>query len=261
VDRGELRVHYQPIVDLRTGQVIGLEALVRWQHPTRGLLAPGSFVPLAEETGHLVGIGAWVLRHACQRARGWQASIAGYEHLGISVNLSAIQLSQPHLAAEVARVLAETGLQPRHLTLELTESLLIAETDTTAITLAELAGLGVRLSIDDFGTGYSSLSYLRRLPVHALKIDKAFVDEVASSGDAAALARAIIDLAATFGLDTVAEGIEHADQLERLRDLGCQFGQGFHLARPLDEDGLVALLQAGRGHTVRPPVHLAANRR
>ncbi len=252
VDRGELRLRYQPIVDLRTGRVTGLEALVRWQHPTRGLLAPGSFVPLAEETGHLVGIGAWVLRHACLQAREWQASIAGYQHLGISVNLSAIQLSQPHLAAEVAQVLAETGLQPRHLTLELTESLLIAETDTTAITLAELAGLGVRLSIDDFGTGYSSLSYLRRLPVHALKIDKAFVDEVASSGDAAALARAIIDLAATFGLDTVAEGIEHADQLERLRDLGCQFGQGFHLARPLDKDELVALLRARHSATPQP---------
>ena len=133
-DRGQLRVRYQPIVDLRTGRVTGVEALVRWQHPTRGLLAPGSFVPLAEETGHLVGIGAWVLRHACQQAREWQANIPGHQHLGISVNLSAIQLSQPHLAAEVTQVLAETGLQPGHLTLELTESLLIAETDTTAIT-------------------------------------------------------------------------------------------------------------------------------
>ena len=242
VDRDQFRLHYQPIVDLQSGQITGVEALARWQHPTRGLLMPGSFISLAEETGLLVPIGAWVLRRACQQTRYWQVSIPGCEQLAISVNLSAVQLAQPHLAGEVAQTLATTGLEARHLTLELTESLLIANIDTTAISLAELDGLGVRLAIDDFGTGYSSLAYLRRLPVDVLKIDKALVDEVAHSADAAALAQAIVNLAGTFGLATVAEGIEQLDQLERLRDLGCQLGQGYYFAKPLDEKQLAALL-------------------
>jgi len=243
LDRDQLRLRYQPIVELGSGRVTGLEALLRWQHPTRGLLAPGSFIPLAEETGLLVPIGAWVLHHACQQTRDWQATIPGCQQLGISVNLSAIQLAQPHLAAQVAQTLATTGLEPRHLTLELTESLLVADVDTTIITLAELDRLGVRLAIDDFGTGYSSLAYLRRLPVDILKIDKSFVDEVATSPDAAALTHAIINLATTFGLATVAEGIEQPDQLQRLRDLGCQLGQGYYFAKPLDDQQLTALLQ------------------
>jgi diguanylate cyclase (GGDEF)-like protein/PAS domain S-box-containing protein len=243
LDGDQFRLRYQPIVELASGRVTGLEALVRWQHPTRGLLAPGSFIPLAEETGLLVAIGAWVLHQACQQTRYWQASIPGCEQLSISVNLSAVQLAQPHLAGEIAQTLATTGLEARHLTLELTESLLIANVDTIAITLAELDGLGVRLAIDDFGTGYSSLSYLRRLPVDVLKIDKAFVDEVATSPDAAALAQAIINLATTFGLATVAEGIEQPDQLQRLSDLGCQLGQGYYFAKPLDEEQLAALLR------------------
>ncbi len=247
LDRDQFRLRYQPIVDLHSGRISGLEALVRWQHPTRGLLAPGSFISLAEETGLLVTIGAWVLHHACQQTRSWQAAIPGCEQLSISVNLSAVQLAQPHLAAQVAQTLATTGLEARHLTLELTESLLIANVDTTAITLAELDGLGVRLAIDDFGTGYSSLAYLRRLPVDVLKIDKAFVDEVASSPDAAALAQAIINLATTFGLATVAEGIEQLDQLQRLHELGCQHGQGYYFAKPLDDQQLAALL-----HTQQP---------
>jgi EAL domain-containing protein (putative c-di-GMP-specific phosphodiesterase class I) len=185
-----------------------------------------------------------VLHQACQQTRYWQASIPGYQQLSISVNLSAVQLAQPHLAGEIAQTLATTGLEARHLTLELTESLLIANVDTTAITLAELDDLGVRLAIDDFGTGYSSLAYLRRLPVDVLKIDKAFVDEVASSPDAAALAQAIVNLATTFGLATVAEGIERLDQLQRLRDLGCQHGQGYYFAKPLDDQQLTTLLRA-----------------
>jgi diguanylate cyclase (GGDEF)-like protein/PAS domain S-box-containing protein len=247
LDRDQFRLRYQPIVDLQSGRISGLEALVRWQHPTRGLLAPGSFISLAEETGLLVPIGAWVLHRACQQTRSWQAAIPGYQQLSISVNLSAVQLAQPHLAAQIAQTLATTGLEARHLTLELTESLLIADVDTTAITLAELDRLGVRLAIDDFGTGYSSLAYLRRLPVDVLKIDKAFVDEVASSPDAAALAQAIINLAITFGLTTVAEGIEQLDQLQRLRELGCQHGQGYYFAKPLDDQQLAALL-----HTQQP---------
>ncbi len=249
LDRDQFRLRYQPIVELQSGRVTGLEALVRWQHPTRGLLAPCSFIPLAEETGQLVAIGAWVLHQACQQTRSWQAAIPGYQQLGISVNLSAVQLTQPHLAAEVAQTLAATGLEARHLTLELTESLLIADVDTIAISLAELDALGVRLAIDDFGTGYSSLSYLRRLPVDSLKIDKAFIDEVASSPDAAALTHAIINLATTFGLASVAEGIERLDQLQRLRELGCQHGQGYYFAKPLDEEQLAAVLHTHQALT------------
>ena len=243
LDDDQFRLHYQPIVDLQTGRITGTEALVRWQHPTRGLLAPGSFISLAEETGLLVALGAWVLRHASEQTRRWQLSIPGCAQLGVSVNLSAVQLSQPRLAADVAGILTSTGLEARNLTLELTESLLIANIDTTAITLTEFDRLGVRLAIDDFGTGYSSLAYLRSLPVDTLKIDKAFVDDVAQSRDAAALAQAIVNLAGTFGLDTVAEGIEHVEQLERLRELGCQRGQGYYFARPLDEEKMGALLR------------------
>ncbi len=192
------------------------------------------------------------LHHACQQTRSWQAAIPGCQQLSISVNLSAVQLAQPHLAAQVAQTLTTTGLKPHHLTLELTESLLIADVATTTITLAELDRLGVRLAIDDFGTGYSSLSYLRRLPVDILKIDKAFIDEVASSPDAAALAHAIINLATIFGLATVAEGIERLDQLQRLRDLGCQSGQGYYFAKPLDDQQLVALLHTQHALTLQP---------
>ena len=246
LDRDQFRVQYQPIVDLHSGRITGTEVLVRWQHPTRGLLAPGSFVSLAEETGLLVAIGAWVMRRACEQTRRWQLDIPGCEGLTISVNLSAVQLTQPRLADDVAQTLRTTGLDPGHLTLELTESLLIANVDTTAITLTELDRLGVRLAIDDFGTGYSSLAYLRSLPVDCLKIDKAFVDDVAHSRDAAALAQAIVHLADIFGLSTVAEGIERPDQLERLRELGCRLGQGYYFAKPLDEDAVGVLLDGQR---------------
>jgi diguanylate cyclase (GGDEF)-like protein/PAS domain S-box-containing protein len=242
VQHGEFTLRYQPIVELDSGRLSGVEALVRWQHPTRGLLAPGSFIPLAEETGLLLPIGRWVLRHACQQVRAWQATIPGHRQLGISVNLSAVELAQPNLVAEVAQALAEAGLQAQHLTLELTESLLVDDTDTTVAKLNALKALGVQLAIDDFGTGYSSLAYLRRLPIDILKIDKVFVDAVANDTEASALAQAIIKLAATLRLTPVAEGIEHADQLQRLRELRCHYGQGYHFAKPLDEHQLTALL-------------------
>ena len=243
VDHGEFTLQYQPIVELDSGRLTGVEALVRWQHPTRGLLAPGSFIPLAEETSLLLPIGRWVLRRACQQARAWQLAVPGHQQLDVSVNLSAVELAQPNLVAEVAEALADAGLEPRHLTLELTESLLVDDTDATVAKLNALKALGVRLVIDDFGTGYSSLAYLRRLPVDILKIDKAFVDGVADSTQAATLTQAIIKLAATLHLTPVAEGIEHADQLQRLRELSCHYGQGYHFARPLDEQQLTALLQ------------------
>jgi diguanylate cyclase (GGDEF)-like protein/PAS domain S-box-containing protein len=244
LERDELRLRYQPIVDLASGQIVGLEALVRWEHPTRGLLAPGSFIPLAEQSGLVVAIGTWVLRRACEQTRHWQATIPGCEQLGISVNVSAVQLAQPDLADEVARILHITGFETRLLTLELTEHLLVTNIDTTGTALAELDAMGVRLAIDDFGTGYSSLSYLRNLPVDILKIDKAFVDEVATTPEAEALARAVVTLASTFGLATVAEGIECPEQIERLRELGCDRGQGYYFAKPLDDQQIATLLRS-----------------
>jgi diguanylate cyclase (GGDEF)-like protein/PAS domain S-box-containing protein len=243
IDRAEFVLHYQPIIELDSGRLTGVEALVRWQHPTRGLLAPGSFITLAEETGLVLPIGRWVLRTACQQVRSWQLTIPGHQHLEVSVNLSAVQLAQPELVREVADALTETGLDARYLTLELTESLLVDDTDTTAAKLGALKALGVRLAIDDFGTGYSSLAYLRRLPVDVLKIDKVFVDAVADNSEASALAQAIIKLAASLELTPIAEGIEHAEQLQRLRELRCHYGQGYHLAKPLDQQQLTILLR------------------
>ncbi len=252
VEQDEFVLHYQPIVELDSGRFSGVEALVRWRHPTRGLLAPGSFIPLAEETGLLVPIGRWVLRRACQQVRSWQLTIPGHEQLGVSVNLSAVQLAQADLVAEVAEALAEAGLEARHLTLELTESVLLDNTDATVATLRQLKALGVQLAIDDFGTGYSSLSYLRRLPIDILKIDKTFVDALAEGIESSALTEAIIKLAVTLHLTPIAEGIEHQAQLQRLRDLHCHYGQGFHLAKPVDEHQLTKLLH-DRPAASRPP--------
>jgi diguanylate cyclase (GGDEF)-like protein len=242
LDRDQLRLQYQPIVHLASGRIVGAEALLRWQHPTRGLLAPGSFIPLAEQTGQLIPIGTWMLGQACQQARDWQTTIPDQERLGISVNLSAVELAQPTLPDRIARTLADTGLDAHHLTLELTESLLIADAHATTATLTDLHALGVQIAIDDFGTGYSCLAYLGRLPVNVLKIDKAFVDQVTNDPEAAVLTEAIVKLATTLGLASVAEGIEQAVQLEHLRQLGCQYGQGYHFAEPLDAAEFGALL-------------------
>jgi predicted signal transduction protein with EAL and GGDEF domain len=235
IDRNELRLCYQPIVDLGTGRVTGVETLVRWQHPERGLLPPLDFIPLAEETGLILPIGRWVLREACRQASLW---IAQRPHvpLSVSVNLSALQLHQSDLPATVADALTESGLDPRCLILEITESVLLHDSDTDAVTqrLHALKDLGVCLAIDDFGTGYSSLAYLRRFPVDILKIDKSFVDEVGHGSAASALARAIVNLGHTLQLATVAEGIETAEQLVEVRDSGCGYGQGYYFAKPLE---------------------------
>jgi diguanylate cyclase (GGDEF)-like protein len=243
VDRGQLRLHYQPIVHLATGRIVDAEALLRWQHPTRGLLAAGSFVPIAEQTGLILPLGTWMLGEACRQAREWQATVPGQQRLGLSVNLSAVELAQPNLPEQITRTLADSGLDPHHLTLELTEGLLIADVHATAATLADLHALGVQIAIDDFGTGYSSLAYLGRLPVNVLKIDKAFVDQVTRDRQTAVLTQAIIKLAGSLGLASVAEGIERAAQLDQLRQAGCQYGQGHHFAGPLDAAGFTALLE------------------
>ena len=243
--RGEFVVHYQPIVDFETGSARGVEALVRWNHPTRGLLSPIEFIPIAEETGAIVPLGAWVLGEACRQTVAWRASHEAAAHLGVSVNLSTRQLLEPDLVTQVRETLEDSGLEPAALTLELTEGSLMQDVEQTVGTLRELKALGVRLAIDDFGTGSSSLGYLQRFPIDALKIDKSFVDGIATDdSEDPALVRAIVQMASTLSLDTIAEGIEGADQLDELRSAGCRTGQGYLFARPLQADALEAFLNA-----------------
>ena len=243
-ERDEFVVHYQPIVDVRSGWIGGVEALVRWQHPTRGLLAPLTFIPLAEETGLIQEIGRRVLREACAQVRKWQLELNTVPRLGVSVNLSPRQLSDPTLLADVASALETAGLPAESLTLEITESAMMHDTETAVARLKELKDLGVSLAVDDFGTGYSSLSYLQRFPIDSLKIDRSFVAGIDGDAEQSALARAIVRLAQTLQLNAVAEGVETASQLERLRELGCRYAQGYFLARPQDADSLGVVLKA-----------------
>jgi EAL domain-containing protein (putative c-di-GMP-specific phosphodiesterase class I) len=246
VEEGQFVLHYQPTVDLRDGRIVGVEALVRWQHPRRGLVLPGEFIPLAEETSLIVPIGRFVLHEACRQAQAWRDNPALDPSPVISVNLSGRQLEQPDLVAEVTRALDLAELDAAGLVLEITESVLMHDTDAITPTLLGLKALGVQFAIDDFGTGYSSLGYLQRFPVDVLKIDKSFVDELRAGDQDSPLAAAIVKLGQTFGLQTIAEGIEEAEQAAGLRALGCHYGQGFHFARPLPA-AEVAVLLAERG--------------
>jgi predicted signal transduction protein with EAL and GGDEF domain len=230
IDSGALRVYYQPIVDLATGRVRELEALVRWHHPERGLISPAEFIPLAEETGLIVPLGRWVLNEACRQLRSWQLSGQFDDALILNVNVSARQLQQRDLAASVRQILEAHDLDPRRLTLEITESCLMQESD--AGQLRQLAALGVKLAIDDFGTGYSSLSYLSRLPIDTLKIDRSFVARLGQEPESTAVVQTIIALAHALGLSVTAEGIETSAQAAHLQTLGCTRGQGFLYARP-----------------------------
>ncbi len=244
--RSEFRLQYQPIVDFATGAVQGVEALIRWMHPTRGLLPPGDFIAAAEETGLIVPMGMWVLDEACRQTAAWRREHARAAGLWVSVNLSTRQLLESDLVVQVAQVLDRNGLDPSALVLEITEGSLLQGVAETIEKLRDLKGLGVRLAIDDFGTGSSSLGHLRQFPIDVLKIDKSFVDEIATSGsEGPALVRAIVELANTLQLETVAEGIEEIDQLTQLRSAGCVSGQGFLFARPLQADAVGALLQRG----------------
>jgi diguanylate cyclase (GGDEF)-like protein len=239
--RGELRLDYQPIVELGSGAVVGLEALVRWQPPDRPLMMPGQFIDIAEETGDIVPMGQWILRESCRQTREWQLRL-GLPSLQISVNLSARQFQEPDLVESIRQVIEETGLPPASLILEITESGMMARTAGTIGRLAELRALGVHLAIDDFGTGYSSLSYLERFPVDILKIDRSFIANVSASGERPAIAKAIVELGRTLGLRVVAEGIEEPDQADWLVSLGCPLGQGYLFSRPLGVDAMEMFL-------------------
>ncbi|MEU7903968.1 EAL domain-containing protein [Actinoplanes sp. NPDC049118] len=245
VVRHEFELRYQPIVQLRTGEITGLEALVRWRHPDRGLIPPLDFIPMAEETSMIVPIGEWVLREACRQAAEWNALRGGKRPLTVSVNISAVQLDQTDLPQMVASALTNSGLPATCLVIELTESLLVDHRASTLLQLEQIKTLGVRLAIDDFGTGYSSLAYLRRFPVDIIKIDKSFVDDVGDVPAAAALTLGIIQLGQALNLSTIAEGIEDAEQLSELTDGNCELGQGYYFAEPLNDKALGELLFPG----------------
>jgi diguanylate cyclase (GGDEF)-like protein len=242
LERREFALRYQPIVALDGSAVIGLEALLRWRHPQRGLLEPAEFVPIAEDAGLIVPIDRWVLGEACRRAAGWNARRPPDRPLTVTVNLSARGLQQPDLPAVVAGALDSSGLAPECLVLELTESLLLHDSEATVHRLAALRAQGVRVAIDDFGTGYSSLAYLRRFPMDIIKVAKSFVDDIAVDQQASAVARVIVQLGRLLRLTTIAEGIEDSEQLDWLREFGCELGQGYYFAKPLDPDEVEALL-------------------
>ncbi len=242
----ELRIHYQPKIDLVTGTIIGTEALVRWEHPDRGLLLPGEFIRVAEETGLIVPIGRWVLEQAIRQSQRWQAELPGLEPLYICVNLSRRQLGHPDLVDEVAAVLDDTGVDPGLVDLEITESVLMDDVDLAHRALSRLHALGVKLVVDDFGTGYSSLSYLQRFPVDLLKIDRSFVAGLGTNKGDTAIVTAVLSLAHALEMQVIAEGVETAGQLAELRRLGCDMAQGFYLARPQPQHAVATLLAEGR---------------
>lgn len=242
IDRGELQVYYQPIVSLTNSRMIGLEALVRWQHPERGLLQPVDFIPLAEETGLIIPIDRWVMLRACSQLQEWQAQVPTDPPLSISVNLSGKEIGQHDLIEYVQQVLKETNLEPWQLKLEITESAIMENNELTKKILSQLQGLGVQVQIDDFGTGYSSLGYLQNFPVNALKIDRAFVGRLGDNGNSSDIVQTVVILAHDLGMETVAEGVETIGQMDRLKALGCEYGQGYYVSKPLETKHIWELL-------------------
>ncbi len=244
LERDQLRVYYQSIVSLANGRTEEVEALLRWEHPHRGLVMPAHFIAIAEETGLIVPIGQWVLEEACRQAGRWHAGGAEALPLVVSVNLSARQFKHPELAADIGRAVRTTGFDPYRLKLEITESVVMDDADAAVATLHGLKALGIQLAIDDFGTGYSSLSSLKRLRVDTLKVDRPFVDGIAHNAQDKAIVRSIVSLAKTLGLRVTAEGIETPAQQAKLKALGCEQGQGYLFARPMPAHSVPAYLAA-----------------
>ncbi len=242
LDRGQLRLHYQPIVELEDGSLTGVEALLRWDHPTRGLISPAEFIPLAEDTGLILPIGAWVLAEAARQLRRWWDR-SPRRPAAVSVNVSGRQLMQPSLVDHVVQALHTNRIPAQALVIEITETVLISDDERVAAVLAALHDLGITLAIDDFGTGYSSLTSLQKLPVGIVKIDRSFIAEDADSADDWALTRGIIRLGQNLHLTTIAEGVQTSEQADRLRRMHCHRAQGYYFARPVAADAITELLR------------------
>ena len=240
IERGELRLHYQPKIDLATNRVIGAESLVRWQHPTRGLIPPSKFIRVAEESGLIVPLGEWVLRAACEQVRAWQRE--GFD-IQVAINVSARQFQQRNLADVVMGIMQDCGVDPQFVEIELTESAIMNDAEMSISTLERMKSRGIAISIDDFGTGYSSLSYLKRLPLDILKIDQSFVRDITTDHNDAAIVRAIIGLARSLNIKVIAEGVEDDNQLSFLNAYGCNYGQGYLFGRPLIPESLIELVK------------------
>ncbi len=242
LERSEFLLHYQPKVDLASQRIVGAEALVRWQHPQIGLIHPIEFIHLAEETGLIVPLGEWVLEEACHQQAHWRAQ--GLGALKLAVNMSARQFRLDDLSERVAAIVQRTGVDPKQIVLELTESMVMQDVDTTRMSLVALKNLGLSLSLDDFGTGYSSLSYLRRFPIDELKIDRSFINDIHSNEDDAAIASAIVAMAHSLGLAVVAEGVECKEQADLLAGMGCSQAQGYFYARPMPAQAFLDRVRA-----------------
>jgi diguanylate cyclase (GGDEF)-like protein len=238
-------LHYQPIMNLKDRRLIGFEALVRWNHPSRGLVYPLDFIPLAEETGMIFPISEWTVRESCQQLHAWQKRYPSNPPLRMSINISSRQFLQPRFVEKIAGILEETGLIPTGLALEITESVIMENSEAAVATMAKLKAMGVCIHIDDFGTGYSSLSYLHHFPVNALKIDRSFISKMSTSDENREIVKTIVALAQSLNLDVIAEGVELKDQLETVRNLECQYGQGFFFARPMAAAAMEAWIKNG----------------
>jgi diguanylate cyclase (GGDEF)-like protein len=250
LERREFRVHYQPKIDMTSGEITGVEALLRWQHPEKGLLLPEKFIHLAEETGLIIPIGYWTLREVCSRAKAWRG--AGLQALPVAVNLSACQFAHEQLVPQLTDILASTGVEPGTLELEITESMVMQDPEQAVQLMHNLRAMGVRLTIDDFGTGYSSLGYLKRFPINSLKVDRSFVRDLPHSADDIAITRAVIAMAHSLQMNVIAEGVELKEQLEVLRNEGCDEFQGFLCRPPLVEEDLIEFIRQSESRPVLP---------
>jgi EAL domain-containing protein (putative c-di-GMP-specific phosphodiesterase class I) len=243
IERDELRLHYQPIVALDTGQIVGLEALMRWEHPRRGLLYPAEFLAVAEDSGLIASMSWWAMRAAALQVAAWQRDMPPAEAIWVSVNLSSRQLSEPDMLSRIRAILDESGLPSQCLKLEITEQSIVAHGEATIQLLTAIRELGIQLCIDDFGTGYSSLSYLQRFPVDVLKIDRSFVSQLGEHGTVSEIVQTILNLARALGMQAVAEGTETLQQADELRRLECEFGQGWLFSRALDPQAISGLMR------------------
>jgi EAL domain-containing protein (putative c-di-GMP-specific phosphodiesterase class I) len=242
LENREFQLYYQPIISLKSNRAVGVEALIRWNHPTRGLLLPGEFLPIAEESGLILPIGEWVLHEACAQLRRWQNTYPWLQNISINVNISNRQFSQPNFVEDVIQAIRVNGLKAESLRLEITENVLISNYGAANQVFTKLRDLGIHLQIDDFGSGYSALGYLQHFPISTIKIDKSFIDNMGKGRKGIALIRAIVSMTRELGMETIAEGIETSEQLNELKSLFCDFGQGFFLSKPLDKESAEKIL-------------------